>query len=148
MNAIEEIVAYANKVKNHECENVYPGMAIRFTEASTVNDRIWQGDLALTITDSIPEGYKKVSKGFTGQLVHGNNQGAKHCLKTLDGVDVYIHDSWNQESLDGPCLVVNKECTIIHPVHGHVTIPAGFIVNCSYQRELDTELARERRARD
>lgn len=147
MSVIEEIVSYASKIASHEIENVYPGMNLRFTEACTVNDRIWQGDLALTVATSVPKEYK-LAEDFDGQLVKGNNQGARHCLDSTDGVEVYLPPGWNEESLDGPFLVFNREATILHPKHGNVTVPVGFIINCTYQREHDKELQRERRAKD
>jgi hypothetical protein len=148
-NAIEEIQSFVKRVANNQ-EAVKPGTPVRFTEASTVRDRIWQGDLALTVVASVPKDYKKVEKlsEVNRQLVVGNTEGAKHCLKSLNGVDVYLPPVWNEESLKGPVLVCNSETTVLHPTHGDVTVPAGFIIECTYQREYDKELERERRARD
>lgn len=142
-----EIMNHATKIANGEHETVRPGMPLRFTEACSTNDRIWQGDLALTIVDAVPDGYIAAKKPSL-QLVLGNNSGAKHCLDSLDGVAMYTPKDWNEESLNGPCLVLSQERTVLHPVHGSVTIPAGFMVQCTYQREYDKELERERRARD
>jgi hypothetical protein len=112
-------------------------------------DCIWQGDLGLVIVadKKPPKGYVKPNKA-TVQLVPGNTVGSKHCLDTLDGVEMYVPNEWNEETLDGPFLMVNKEVNVLHPTHGTVTIPAGFNVQCYYQREYDRELERERRARD
>ena len=143
---IKEIIQHADNIKNNK-EKVYPGMPLRFSEACTENDRIWQGDLALTITNKIPKGYTE-KKDFNLQLVPGNTIGAKHCLDSKEGVKAYFPPEWDEDSLDGPILVLTEERQVLHPVHGNVTIPAGFTVNCTYQREFDAELRRERRAMD
>lgn len=147
MEIIEEMQQFVQKIVNNEHETVRPGQPVRFTEACTSGDRIWQGDLALTIVNKIPSNYR-LQKNPSNQLVVGNTEGAKHCLDSLDGVKLYLPKNWNEESLQGPTLVLSKERTILHPTHGHVTIPAGFIVHCTYQREYDKEQERERRARD
>ncbi len=84
----------------------------------------------------------------TGSSCPGRRKGSKHCLDSLAGVKIYRPSDWSEESLAGPCLVLSAERVIMHPVHGAVTIPAGLIVGCRYQREWDREVARERRARD
>lgn len=152
MIEIKEIVDYASKIADGS-ESVKPGTAVRFTEASTVNDRIWQGDLAITIKSVVPKSYRLISsnefiKLNNNQMVHGSNQGSKHCIDSFDGVEMYIPNEWNEESLQGPFLILTKERTITHPKHGDVTIPANFCVQITYQREYDEEQKRERRARD
>lgn len=147
MNAINEIVEHVNKIANGKHDTLRPGMPLRFSEACVENDRIWQGDLAITIVNKKPNGYK-LCKNPKLQVVPGANLGAKHCLDSLDGVNMYVPETWNEESLDGPYLRLTQERTITHPVHGDVTIPAGFSVVCTYQREYDKEQERERRARD
>ena len=82
MSAIQEIVEHAAKIKNGEHDKVQPGQPLRFSEACTVNDRIWQGDLALTISNKVPEGYVKPKKEIL-QLVPGENVGARHVLDSL-----------------------------------------------------------------
>ena len=145
--AIEEIQQHAQRILNGQ-EKVTPGMPLVFTEASTPNDAIWQGDLCLVISEltSPPEGWVRHEKNT--QLVPGLTEGARHCLDTFDGVEMYVPPKWNDESLVGPFLMVKQECKVLHPVHGTVTIPAGFNVECFYQREYDKEQKRERRARD
>jgi hypothetical protein len=148
MNVIEQIEQHCQRIADGS-ERVYPGMPMRFTEACVPGDCIWQGDLGLVISDSKkpPNGYVKPEKPSV-QLVPGNTVGSKHCLDTLDGVEMYVPKKWNEETLDGPFLVIEKEVNVLHPTHGTVTIPAGFNVQCYYQREYDRELERERRARD
>lgn len=147
MAAMSEILDYAQQIKAGELEQVRPGMPLRFTEACQDNDRIWQGDLALTVCSKCPQNYVLADKPAL-QLVPGTTQGSKHCLEDLDGVTVYLPKEWNDESLVGPWLSFSKEKTIVHPTHGPVTVPAGMSVLCTYQREWDKELQKDRRARD
>jgi hypothetical protein len=150
MSVIESIKSFVQKTAVSS-EYVRHGVPVNFTEASTSGDRIWQGDLALTIRNKVPKGYvsaefSKLSKNL--QLVHGSNVGSMHCLDSTEGVELFIPADWNEESLKGPFFKLAQERTVTHPKHGNVTIPAGFSVQCSYQREYDAEQKRERRARD
>jgi len=147
MEVIEKMQQFVSKVSKNEHETVKPGQPVRFTEACMPGDRIWQGDLALTIRTSVPSNYNLADKPSV-QLVVGNTEGSKHCLDSLNNVDIYLPPVWNAESLKGPVLVVKQETTVLHPTHGDVTIPEGFIVECTYQKEWDKEQAREARARD
>lgn len=147
MTEIEKIQKHAKRIASGKDSKVQPGMPARFTEAATIDDCIWQGDLALVIAAEIPDGYEK-SANPSSQLVPGNTQGAKHCLDSLDGVELWLPKVWNEEVLEGPYMRLSKERTVLHPTHGPVTIPAGFSVQCHYQKEWDREQAKERRARD
>lgn len=131
-------------------ESVQPGQPVRFTEASTAGDAFWQGDLCIGIVDKIPEDYIRVTspQEMDAQLVLGNTVGARHCLDSLQGVELYRPKEWGGESLRGPAFILHEARTVMHPKHGDVTIPAGFIVLTGYQREYDAEQRRERRARD
>lgn len=147
MVTIDEIVGKLEEIKAN-IPKIGPGNPFRFSEAATVNDRVWQGDLAITIADKVPDNYEPVNcKEKDRQLVPGNTEGSKHCLDSLDGVTMYRPKNWGMESLDGPYLILNKERTIMHPTHGHITIPAGFAVHCTYQVNLD-EMERMARAKD
>jgi len=148
--SIDRIETHAKKIASGKHETVSPGQPARFTEASSVNDGIWQGDLGLEIIEKVPDGYTLVrrAKDADRQLVPGNTQGSKHCLDSLSGVKLYRPEKWDGESLIGPCFVLTEERTVQHPTHGAVTIPAGFTVQCRYQREFDAELRRERRNAD
>lgn len=148
--AIERVEKHAKRISNGEHETVKPGQPFRITEAASVGDGAWQGDLGLEIVSSVPASYDRVEKlkANDKQLVPGSTQGSKHCLDSLRGVQVFRPKDWSEESLDGPCLVLAEERTILHPTHGAVTIPAGFTVLCRYQREWDKEQAKERRSRD
>lgn len=131
-------------------ESVAPGQPARFTEACQAGDAIWQGDLCIALADRIPDGYVKVEHPEESdlQLVPGNTVGARHCLDSLDGVELYRPQDWGSESLNGPAFVLTEERTVLHQKHGDVTIPAGFTVVTGYQREWDAEQKRERRAKD
>lgn len=150
LTELEKLERYTKRIAGGKDPKVRPGQPARFTEASTVGDAIWQGDLALVIAGKPPNGFKEVQKPSDQdrQLVPGNTQGAKHCLDALDGVTLYRPAEWTEDSLDGPFFQLAQERTVLHPTHGAVTIPAGFGVQCFYQREWDREQAKERRARD
>lgn len=148
MNVIERIEQHCQSIANGD-EKVYPGMPLRFTEACVPGDCIWQGDLGLVIAENTkpPSNYVKPERK-TVQLVPGNTVGSRHCLDTLNGVEMYVPKDWNEETLDGPFLILSREVNVLHPTHGTVTIPAGFSVQCYYQKEYDKILEQERRARD
>ena len=146
LTAIEKITRRANRIANGN-DKIQPGQAARLSEAATVGDYARQGDLYLYVVESVPAGYIKQEKP-SRQLVPGNTEGAKHCLDSLDGVELYLPAVWNEETLEGQCLKLSKERTVVHPTHGDVTIPAGFTILCGYQREYDAEQRRERRNAD
>jgi hypothetical protein len=154
---INEMIEHVERIKKN-CGNgnghdgaVKPGQPARFTTAATVGDGLAQGDLLLKIVGGVPtEGYTKIEnlQEKDKQLVPGNTIGSKHCLAHLDGVTMYRPTNWTEESFMGPVLVLEKENTVLHPVHGDITVPAGFTVSCEYQKEWDLIQKLERRARD
>jgi hypothetical protein len=148
--AIDEIQTHARRIAAGEHETVKPGQPARFTDAAQPGDAIWQGDLCLEVVAGVPDGYT-LAKKPAAQLVPGTTQGARHCLDSVRGVKVYYPQGWPasaEETLTGPCLVLSQERAVLHPTHGPVTVPAGFTVLCSYQKEYDAELRRERRNQD
>ena len=149
---IEKIERRAKRIASRKDSRVMPGQPVRISEAAAVRDCARQGDLYLTVLESIPGGYTKVSrpKLIDRQLVPGNTEGAKHCLDSLSGVKLYHPAGWGPtyDQLAGPCFVLTKERTVKHPTHGDVTIPAGFVTGCWFQREFDAEQQRERRNAD
>lgn len=129
---------------------IAPGQPLTFSPASTIGDRIWQGDLGLTIRDEkVPENYK-LRETPDGQLVPGNTTGAKHIVRDVAGVQIYDPPGWSPtyDELRGPILRALRDTTIDHPTHGSVTILEGQCVECGYQRVWDQEQAKERRQRD
>jgi hypothetical protein len=147
MNVVDEIVDFAKRIANGE-EDVLPGQPLNFTEASTINDRIWQGDMAITITNSEPPKDFVEKKDVLVQLVPGNTTGAKHCLQSKIGVEQWVPQNWTELGLIGPWMRFSEPNTILHPVHGSVSVPAGFCVQITYQREYDEIQKAERRAAD
>lgn len=149
MNAMKSVVRHAQRIAAGK-DKVKPGMPARFTEASTPGDLIWQGDLGVEIVAAVPADYVEVKapNDADRQLVPGNTQGSRHCLRSLDGVRLFRPKDWGGESLQGPVLVLARETTIDHPTHGAVTIPAGFVVQCRYQRVWDQEQRQIRRSQD
>lgn len=150
LTEIEKIQRHAKKIASGKDLKVKPGQPERFTAAATENDCIVQGDLYIVVALKAPSGYVRINKPKDAdrQLVPGNTQGAKHCLDSLAGVELWRPKNWTEESLEGPFLRLSQERTILHPTHGAVTIPAGMSVQCHYQKEWDREQAKERRARD
>ena len=146
--AIDKITRKANRIKSGK-DKIEPGQPVRISEAASVTDFVRQGDLYLIVAESVPSGYTKATKPQK-QLVPGTTQGARHCLDSLDGVTLYVPKDWSDkyEGLDGPCFVLAKERTVEHPTHGVVHIPAGFTIQCRFQREWDQEQKRERRNAD
>lgn len=149
--AVKETSQVVDAMAAH-IESVNPGQDAAFTEACTPGDAIWQGDLCIQIVDSIPKGFARVKNPTDKdrQLVPEGGEGSRHLVDSLDNVELYRDPSWGQEegSLVGPAIKCKAATTITHPRHGNVSIPAGFTVGFTYQREYDEELKRERRARD
>lgn len=147
---IDRITRRSNKIATGKDSRIKPGEPVRFSEAASVNDAHRQGDLYLVVIESIPKGYVMVADPTVRdrQLVPGNTQGSRHCLDSMDGVQLHRPSAWPDSGLIGPVLVLTKERTVLHPTHGSVTIPAGMTIGCMYQREWDAEQKRERRNAD
>lgn len=150
MTEIEKIQKQARQIANGKHPTIRPGQPIRFPEAASELDTIRQGDLYLTVCERVPSGYVRIDKPKDSdrQLVPGNTQGAKHCLDSLEGVELYRPKEWTEETLEGPYMRLAKERTVLHPTHGSVTLVASMGFHCTYQREWSREQAKERRARD
>lgn len=142
------------RIQQHENTKIRPGELFRFSEAVTVYDGVAQGDLYIMIADQIPEGYFLVQtpKEIDKQLVPGNTRGAKHCLDSLEGVELFWPQGWSHsetyDELQGPGLICHVEKRILHPTHGPVIIPGSFTIITGYQRVHDHQLKRQRRAMD
>jgi hypothetical protein len=149
---IKDVVDHAKTIANGDHDVVKPGMPQTFSDAATDGDMIWQGDLGIGITSGgIPDGYKRIEMPENLCLVPGTDDtiGSRHCLATSEGVEVYVPEVWDETVLDGPYLRVANGATVTHPKHGDVTIPSCFNeVQIIYQREMDEETKRERRAKD
>lgn len=148
---VKDAVSHARTIADGEHDVVKPGMPQSFSEAACDGDMIWQGDLGIGITSGgVPKEYVKVDEIKNLCLVPGDETiGSRHCLSSVDGVEMWIPSTWDATVLDGPYLRLSEGATITHPIHGDVSIPACFNeVQIMYQREYDVEQARERRARD
>jgi hypothetical protein len=150
-NATKDAGQVVDAMAKH-LESVHPGKDAAFTEACVPGDAIWQGDLCIQIIESIPAEYRKVEKPQEKdrQLVPEGGEGSRHKVASLNTVELYQPEGWGEDegSLLGPAIKCIANTTIEHPRHGNVSIPAGFSVGFTYQREYDEELRRERRARD
>ena len=127
---------------------VSPGQELRFPEAATVGDEIWQGDLRITFIGSelkLGKGRNQNTVSSSGRdyrksetvelkLVPGGEDGAKHHLDSAEGVTM-----WNpafRDELNGPVIQVTKERRIVHTgagKHGTVVLPPG-CYEIGYQR--------------
>ena len=161
-SAIKEIVDTASRIKCGEHEAVKPGQPVIITGAETPDrDGYRQGDIYVKILseesfEKLFKQYKEVDLVAEGpaakQLVPDNTQGAKHCLESLDGVKMARPNGWGPgyDELLGPVFLLPAGGQVTHPVHGPVVNDSGrdVLLECLYQRELDAEQKRERRARD
>lgn len=161
-NVLDAIQETTRRIAEGRDPKVQPGQPFRFTEAATVGDGVWQGDVGISIIGfcppvvkkpkfKAPKGYVRVENVGTAlkvQLGSENTQGSSHLLDSASGVEMYHPANWDDDMTDGPIMLLTEERTITHPVHGDVTIPAGNIVKIHYQREYDRELEKERRSRD
>lgn len=155
-DVIDRIVQTCEQVRagDHELK---PGEPVYLTGAESVGDAISQGDFWIIVSDKTPEDVKndpafKFSPNQE-QLVVGNTEGAKHCLCQGEAgnsvVDVYVPVDWNEESMQGPFLVVKKPGAVVyHPKHGHVHLYKDTVYECLYQKEWDRVQKAERRSRD
>ena len=90
LTEIEKVQRHAKRIASGKDPKVKPGTPARFTEACTPGDAIWLGDLALVVGNgSVPKGYTRCEKPKL-QLVPGETQGARHCLDSLEGVEMYL----------------------------------------------------------
>lgn len=149
---IEDVVKHAETISDGRHDTVKPGMPQTFSDAACDGDMIWQGDLGIGITSGgVPQGYQKVKKIEDLCLVPGKDKtiGSRHCLESAKGIEMWVPKVWDETSLDGPYLLLSNGMTVSHPKHGDVSVPSCFNeVQIMYQREYDTELRRERRAKD
>lgn len=125
-----------------------PGTPAAFGPANTPGDCIAQGDVDFTLIDAIPTNYER-RMGDSVALVFGEAS-PTHALEDASAVEFFDPPNWGPESLDGPCLRVNREVRVLHSGGGHhgpVTLtPACYEV--TYPRVWEREQAREMRARD
>lgn len=120
-----QIQEQAERIKSDETQ--------RFPEAASPGDAWRQGDIYITLLGELPSAVQKTRKPKR-QLAPGTSQGSRHCLDSLNGVQMY--EQVVGSLLSGPIIVCNTTRTITHPEHGDVVLPPG-IYSISYQRSLD-----------
>ena len=160
-SAVITATEVSRKLRDH-LNTITPGKPFTITDAHTVGDRVWQGDLGLQIVDRVPAGYEEIKNPTDAdrKLVPGGNQGSHHNLKSLDGVRIFKPKNWgvSPNDLNGPCLIFDDsrgkhaivhEPGTAHP-HGTVFIDTGVstTILCTYQRNLAADELVERRAQD
>lgn len=133
-------------------ESIEHGIEQVISAAIGCDEYFAQGDLNIGPVEHVPNGYVKAKKKSV-QLVPGNTIGSRHCLDHLDGVEMWLPNEWNEESLDGPVLKFSKPNRITHPTHGDLIFDEQFVkaeitIHCTYQRNYDEQEKRERRAAD
>ena len=127
--AYEQVVSHAESIKNNEPQRV---------ETCSPGDSWAQGDLLLVCLDKMPADCMRLPKQER-QLAPGTTQGSRHCLDSLSGITLYQLSS--PTPLDGPVIMSDREVTVEHPEHGHITLPAG-CWGVVYQRAFADELRR------
>lgn len=132
---VKELVSQAVKIREGQHESIKPGEPLRFTEASVPGDRIDQGDVHITIRRSPPEGYKEGPPVRKMVPSATDTEGSRHCLSHTDSMRMWFPENWTDvNSTAGPYVECEKEVTVEHPRHGHVTIPGGMPFQIGYQR--------------
>lgn len=96
-----------------------------------------QGDILIVALGEVPVG-SVLAKNPSAQLAPGNTQGSRHCLDSLEGIQI-LEQRGNP--LDGPIIVSDREFAVTHPEHGDVTFQAG-VYAVVYQRAFAEELRR------
>ena len=132
---VNEVIETGKRIAKRETQ--------RFPEAASFGDSVRQGDVYITLIESVPK--KSVrQKKWDLQLAPGNTQGSRHILDSEDGVECYVLAEVSE--FDGPILLLQKQREVTHPEHGNWILPPGTYA-ISYQRTQDA-LNRQRRVRD
>lgn len=145
------------KKHNEHLATIHPGQPFSLTDAHSVGDGVWQGDLGIEIVSGVPLGYELVANPTDAdrQLVPlDGSPGSHHRVRSLDGVELYRPVDWGKraDDLRGPCVRFLSANEIVHEPgtdkpHGTVRIESPMTVLCRYQRHM-TEEMRANRARD
>lgn len=147
----------SEKLARHN-STISPGLPFRLTDAHTVGDGVWQGDLGIEIVSGNvpPRDYVLVKNPTEAdrQLAIEAGVGSHHRLQSFDGVKLFRPADWgkNDADLRGPFIVFSKPNAIVHEPghakpHGTVVIDAPMTCLIRYQRNLTAEM-RAVRARD
>ena len=133
-----------NQITQHGLENALKADVYVVPQDLKPGQWVAQGDLNFIIVKSIPSNAKLV-KNPSLQLAPGNSKGSRHCLNSLQNVDVYSIENGN--ALLGYWLKIKGETIVTHPEHKHQvwrTNSDGSAVNMivTYQRQHAEELRR------
>lgn len=150
LTALNRLLSHVGLIHRGEHDKIGPGVPAAMSRAMLPGEGGAQGDLYIVVGDGVPAGYRKVDNPTDNdrQLVFGNTQGARHCLDSLEGVEIFRPANWNADSLDGPYLKITQERVITHPRHGDVRIPADMEVLLFYPQDFDLVRQQARRAAD
>lgn len=118
-------------------ESICCGEPQRFPEAANFGEHVRQGDIYITLLESVPAGAKPAKP--EAQLAPGTTKGSRHVLDSMEGVECFEHPT--KDVLQGPVLRLSQERTITHPDHGHWTLSPG-TYNITYQRAYAEERRR------
>ena len=143
---MSEITSHAESIRNG-AEKIKPGDPAYFTRGCVPGDRIWQGDLGITLVSFDTTTPAKSIKAGVRMAPDNGTIGSNHALDSLDGVTFSRGLPTSEDSLDGPAFVTTEPRIVTHPKHGWVHLCPG-TYDVGYQRELDRDLATERRAQD
>ena len=158
---VNETIDTLVKHRDH-LKTVAPGLAQTFDARIPCGNGICQGDLILVMGRVVPKAFAEIKPlkdpKFPYRLVNDKSDGGNHHLHapTSGSVTILEPESWTEESLDGPVLILepNTEVDVIHTgsgKHGPVHLSSGssrMIVKVQYPRVWAIEARKERRARD
>lgn len=127
-------------LKQIQSESVLNDSEQQFPVAASPDcDYVRQGDVYIWLRSKLPNGAKPVKA--VSQLAPGETKGSRHCLDSLDGVDMFATS--DADALQGPFIRLACERVVEHPEHGNWRLPAG-LYEITYQRAFAEELRRVR----
>ncbi len=139
-----ETVFQIEDITRHGLENALQSDLYVVPQDLKAGQWVAQGDLNFIVVDRIPSNATLI-KNPSLQLAPGNSKGSRHCLNTLENVDVYAIENGN--ALLGYWLSIKGETIVTHPEHKHQlwrpnTDGSATNVIVTYQRQHAEELRR------
>ena len=132
MKTIEVLTQIVDIAENIKCD-----LTQRFPEAASPGDFWRQGDIYITLLDSLPENAERVVVNL--QLAPGTTKGSRHILSHGN---LRMYRLSGAGALTGPIVKNKRTVTVTHPEHGNVVLPPG-IYAITYQRAFADELRRQ-----
>lgn len=126
-----KVLQSAEKIRNDSTQ-VFP-------EAASFGDTIRQGDVFITLIESVPANFG--ASKTVAQLAPGTTKGSRHILDKPENVEMFV--SKDADILTGPVIKVNSQCTVTHPEHGDWVLNKG-VYEVTYERAFAKELRRQR----